>query len=113
MPERILSLRTGPKFLSWRTALIGIVAIKAVLSLAVTPGSFLVSYSGISYLLLLFLSTYFAIRNGIQNTLGGRAFWAFLAAAYGLWTLHQFLEIYYELVCGCRSRRVRWKDLKY
>ena len=40
-----------------------IVVIKAVLSLALTPGSFLVSYSGISYLLLLVLATGLAIRN--------------------------------------------------
>ena len=41
---------------SWPTALIGIVMIKAVLSLAVKPGSFVVSYSGIAYLLLLVLA---------------------------------------------------------
>jgi len=82
---------------SWPTALIGIVVIKAVLSLAVKPGSFLVSYSDISYLLLLLLATGFAIRNGIQNTLGSRPFWVFLAIAYGLWTMDQFLFVYYQL----------------
>jgi len=82
---------------SWRTALIGIVVIKAVLSLAVKPGSFLVSYSGISYLLLLLLATIFAIRNGIQNTLGSRIFWFFIATGYGFWTLNQYLQLHYEL----------------
>ena len=61
------------RFASWPTALIGIVVIKAVLSLAVKPGSFLVSYSGISYFLLLLLATGFAIRNGIRQTLGSRS----------------------------------------
>jgi signal transduction histidine kinase len=98
MPKEFRSVWTAPRILSWRSALIGIVVIKAVLSLAVAPGSFLVSYSGISYLLLLLLGTCFAVRNGIQNTLGGRPFWTFLATAYGLWTLHQSIEIYYELV---------------
>ena len=87
----------GLSVVSWPMALIGIVAIKAVLSLAVKPGSFLVSYSGISYLLLLLLATSFAIRNGIQSTLGSRPFWVFLAIAYGLWAIDQFLLVYYEL----------------
>jgi len=71
--------------------------IKAVLSLALKPGSFVQSYSGISYLVLLVLATCFAVRNGIQNTLGGRLFWAVLATAYGLWSAHQALNLYYEL----------------
>jgi len=85
------------RFASWPTALIGIVVIKAVLSLAVKPGSFVLSYSGISYFLLLLLATAFAIRNGIQQTLGSRPFWVFLAVAYGLWSLNQGLKLYYEL----------------
>ena len=91
------NLGTGLRFSFWPTALIGIVVIKAVLSLDVKPGSFLLSYSGISYFLLLLLATSFAIRNGIQNTLGRRPFWVFLAIAYGLWALHQCLTLYYEL----------------
>ncbi len=89
---------TGPRFSIWPTALIGIVVIKAVLSLDVRPGSFLLSYSGISYFLLLLLATGFAIRNGIQKTLGNRPFWLFLAIGCGLWALHQYLTLYYELV---------------
>ena len=85
------------RFASWPTALIGIVVIKAVLSLAVRPGSFLVSYSGISYFLLLLLATVFATRNGIRQTLGSRSFWVLLAIAYGLWALNQGLNLYYEL----------------
>jgi PAS domain S-box-containing protein len=76
--------------------LIGIVVIKAVLSLAVKPGSFLFSYSAISYFVLLLVATSFAIRNGIQNTLGNRPFWVFLAIAYGLWSLDQWIYIYYN-----------------
>jgi PAS domain S-box-containing protein len=85
------------RFASWPTAIIGIVIIKAVLSLAVKPGSFLLSYSGISYFLLLLLATGFAIRNGIRQTFGGRPFWVLLAIAYGLWALNQGLKLYYEL----------------
>jgi PAS domain S-box-containing protein len=83
--------------LSWRTALLGIVVIKAILSLAVNPGSFQVSYSGISYFLLLLLATSFAIRNAIHKTLGRRRFWVFLGIACGLWGLHQSLYLFYEL----------------
>jgi PAS domain S-box-containing protein len=92
-----LSLGTGLRFSSWLTALIGIVVIKAVLSLAVKPGSFLVDYSGISYFLLMFLATCFAIHNGIENRLGARPFWLLLAIAYGFWALDQWLFLYYEL----------------
>ncbi len=49
----------GLRFTSWSTALIAIVVIKAILTLALKPGSFLVSYSGISYFLLLLLATEF------------------------------------------------------
>ena len=61
------------------------------------PGTFLLSYSGISYFLLLLLATGFAIRNGIRQTFGSRPFWVFLAIAYGLWALNQGLKLYYEL----------------
>jgi len=71
--------------------------IKAVLLLAVKPGSLLFSYSGISYFLLLLLAACFAIRNGVQNTQGSRLFWLFLAIAYGLWSLDQGLFLFYEL----------------
>jgi hypothetical protein len=91
------SLGTGLRFSSWPTALIGIVVIKALLSLAVTPGSFLFDYSGISYFLLLFLATCFAIHNGIENRLGTRPFWLFLAIAYGIWALDQWIFLYYEV----------------
>ena len=89
---------TRPKVSLWPTALIGIVVIKAVLSLGVKPGSFLLSYSGISYFLLLMLATGFAVRNAIQKTLGRRPFWVLLAIGYGLWTLSQGTILYYELV---------------
>ena len=74
------------------------VLIKAVLSLAVKPGSFVVSYSGISYFLLLVLAIGFSIRNAIRNACRGRLFWALLAIGFGLWGTHQGLTLYYELV---------------
>src|SRR5271163_1137122 len=87
----------GLRLSSWPAALIGILVIKAVLSLAVKPGSFLVDYSGISYFLLLLLATSFAIHNAKQETLGRRSFWVLLAIAYGLWAFDQGMYIYYEL----------------
>ena len=87
----------GQQFASWPVALIGIVAFKAALLLALKPGSFVVSYSGVSYFFLLSLATSFAIRNGINNALGGRIFWAFLATGCGLWSLHQSISLFYEL----------------
>ena len=57
----------------------------------------MVSYSGISYFLLLVLAIWFAIQNAVYKTVGGRLFWALLAASYGLWAAHQGLSLYYEL----------------
>ncbi len=80
----------------WPTALIGLVVVRAILLLAIKPGSYLSSYGAISYLILLVLATCLAIRNAIRSSLGRRAFWVFLAVAYSLWTLDQWIFLYYE-----------------
>ena len=92
-----VSNRPVYQLFSWPAAFIGIVAIKTALSLALKPGSFVISYSGVSYFLLLMVATGLAIRNGIRNTLGSRIFWVFLAIGYGLWSLHQSIVLFYEL----------------
>ncbi len=97
-PQSSSNLEISSRLPSWAPVLIAIVVIKAVLSLAVKPGSALVSYSGVSYFLLLLLATSFAVRNGLQNTLGRRPFWVLVAIAYALWSLDQWIFIYYELV---------------
>jgi PAS domain S-box-containing protein len=91
-----LGVRLRPLF--WPTALIAIFVVRAVVSFAAKPGSTLLSYGGISYFLLLLLATGFAIRNGIQNTLGSRPFWALLALGYSLWVLDQWIFLYHEFV---------------
>jgi PAS domain S-box-containing protein len=78
--------------------LIGIVVLKAVLSLAPAPVSVVATLSGISYFLLLLLATGLAARNSVYNQLGARAFWVFLALAGSLWALDQWLYLYYELI---------------
>jgi PAS domain S-box-containing protein len=86
------------RFTFWPAALVSIVAIKASLALALKPDSFLIPYVvGIPCFLLLLLATGFAIRNGIENTLGSRQFWALLAFGYGLWALNQWIYLYYGL----------------
>src|SRR5215469_9302657 len=92
----LLGIKLGVS--SWPAALIGMVVIKAVLSLAVKPGSFVVSYSGISYFLLLVLAMCFSIRNAIRNVSGGRSFWALFGIGFGLWGTHEGLQLYYELL---------------
>ena len=86
------------RFAFWPTALLAIVVIKAGLALALRPDASVLSYSGgILYLLLLLLATGFAIRNAIENTLGSRPFWVFLAIGTGLWALGQWIYVYYGL----------------
>ena len=89
-----------PGFPSWSLLPIAIVIIKAVLSLALKPGSFAESYSGISYFLLLLLAVGLATYNAIRKTLGNRPFWTFFAISFGLWALDQSLFVYYQLLRG-------------
>jgi hypothetical protein len=90
-----LGIQRGALF--WPYALSAIWVLKAVVSFAAKPGSSLLAYGGISYFFLLLLATGFAIRNGIQNTLGGPTLlgvawnWLWLVGArpvnfYLLWT---------------------------
>ncbi len=97
--ERLSSnLGNRPRAVSWPTALIAIVIVRAVVSYAVKPGSPLLSYGVTSYWLLLLLATGFAIRNAIQLTLGSRAFWVLLAIGYSLWALDQSIFMFHEFV---------------
>jgi PAS domain S-box-containing protein len=92
------NLRVRLRPLYWPAALIAVLVLRAVVSFAAKPNSPLLAYGGISYFILLLLATGFAIRNGVQNTLGSRPFWVFLAIGYSLWTLDQSIFIYHEFV---------------
>ncbi len=91
-----LGIRLGS--LSWPSALIAILIVRGVFSFTAAPGSSLLAYGGISYFLLLLLATGFALRNGIQNTLGGRPFWMLLGIGYGLWVLDQSIFVFHQFV---------------
>jgi hypothetical protein len=96
MKRLLSSLGIRLRFLSWSTVLFAIAAVTAVVSYATKSGSALLPYSEVSYFLLLLFATSFAIRNGIQNTLGNWLFWIFLAIAYSIWALDQWILLYYE-----------------
>ena len=95
-PSPKLAVRLKPLY--WPAGLAAILVVRAVVSFTAQPGSPFLSYGGISYLLLLLLATGLAIRNGVQNTLGSRLFWVFLAIGYSLWALDQSIFIYHEFV---------------
>ena len=86
------------RLLSWPTALIAILVVRAVVSFAAKPGSAVLSYGSVSYFLLLLLATVFAIRNGVRDTLGSRPFWVLLTLGYSLWALDQWIFLYHEFV---------------
>src|SRR5580658_820419 len=90
------NLRVRLRPLYWPAALIAVLVLRAVVSFAAKPNSPLLAYGGISYFILLLLATGFAVLNGVQNTLGSRPFWVFLAIAYSLWALDQWLLVYYK-----------------
>jgi len=81
----------------WPTLLAGVLAAKAVLSLTLKQSPGLAAYSSVVYFLLLALGTGLAIRNAAQNTQGSRPFWVFVALGYGLWSLDQWLYLYYTV----------------
>ena len=96
----VLSKNLGirPGALSWPSALIAILIVRGVVSFTAKPDSSLLAYGGVSYFILLLLATGFAIRNGIQNTLGGRPFWLLLGFSYTLWVLDQSIFLFHEFV---------------
>lgn len=88
----------GSSLSIWAGVLFGFLAIKAVLSLGLGLGDKLAPCGTSVYFLLLLLATGFAIRNAVRRTQGRRFFWVFIAAGYGLWTLDQWIYIYYVLL---------------
>ena len=84
--------------LSWPIALIAVLVFRAAVSFAAKPGSTILSYGSISYFLLLLLAAGFAIRNGIQNTLGSRPFWVLIALGSSLWVLDQWIFLYHQFI---------------
>jgi PAS domain S-box-containing protein len=92
------NLGIRPGALYWPSALLAILIVRGIVSFTAKPGSSLLAYGGISYFILLLLATGFAIRNGVQNTLGGRPFWVLLGIGYSLWVLDQSIFLFHEFV---------------
>jgi hypothetical protein len=82
----------------WLSLLIGFIAIKAVLSLVLGLGDKLAPYGTGVYFLLLLVATGLAILNAVERTQGRRLFWVFIAAGYALWSLDQWLYVYYVIL---------------
>jgi hypothetical protein len=82
----------------WSSVLVGFLVIKAILSLGLGLGNRLALYGSAAYFLLLLLATGFAILNAVERTQGHRPFWVFIAIGYGLWSLDQWLFIYYGAI---------------
>jgi len=90
--------RPGFSLSWWPGLLVGFLVVKAVLSLGLGLGDRLAPYGTCIYFLLLLLATGFAILNAVERTQGRRVFWVFIAAGYGLWSLDQWVYIYYGLL---------------
>lgn len=82
-------------FSRWPSLLIGFLAIKTALSLVLGLGDKLALYGSGAYFLLLLLATTFAFMNAVKRTQGRRLFWAFIAGGCGLWSLDQWIYLYY------------------
>ena len=81
----------------WPTLLVGILVIKATISLTLRQSAIGWAYNTVLYFLLLLLATGLAVLNAARNTQGNRSFWAFIAAGTGLWSLDQWLNVYYRI----------------
>jgi len=79
----------------WSSLLVGFLVIKAILSLVLGLGNKLALYGSGAYFLLLLLATGLAVLNAVERTQGHRLFWAFIAGGYGLWSLDQWIYVYY------------------
>jgi hypothetical protein len=79
----------------WPSLLIGFIIVKAVLSLALGLGNKLALYGMCAYFLLLLLATGFAFLNAVEKVHRRRLFWTFIAGGYGLWSLDQWIYVYY------------------
>lgn len=93
LPRRLRSPHS-----QWSTVLVAFLVIKAVLSLALGLGDKLALYGSAAYFLLLLLATASVILNAVEKTQGRRSFWVFIAIGYGLWSLDQWLYIYYGAI---------------
>jgi hypothetical protein len=82
----------------WSSLLVGFLVVKAVLTLGFGLGNKLVLYGSGAYFLLLLLATGFAILNAFERTHGRRLFWVFIAAGYGLWSLDEWIYMYYGAI---------------
>jgi PAS domain S-box-containing protein len=80
---------------SWPTVAVALVITQALLSITLKRGARLDAYCEISYFVLLLLASGVAILNATQNRQTIRLFWAFLAAAFGLWALVPCAWFYY------------------
>ena len=92
-----LSHRLRYRFHLWPTLLVGILAVKVILSLTLKQSIKVEVYSGVMYFLLLLAATGLAIFNAGQKTQGSRSFWVFVAVGTGLWSLDQWIYLYYRL----------------
>jgi hypothetical protein len=82
----------------WLSLLVGFLLVKVFLSFVLGLGNKLALYGSTAYFLLLLLATGFAIMNAVERAQGRRLFWAFIAAGYALWSLDQWLYLYYGAV---------------
>jgi signal transduction histidine kinase len=97
MTVSTLDPRLRYRFNPWPTLLVGILVVKATLSLTLRHNGSAASYNSVVYFLLLLLATGFAILNAVQNMPGSRPFWVFIAVGTGLWSLDQWLYLYYVI----------------
>jgi PAS domain S-box-containing protein len=90
-------VRKGHRPFSWPSPLVAIFILKLLASLVLKQTPILASYSSVVYALLLLLAAGLAVENAVQRALRNRAFWLFLAIGFALWSLDQWVFVYYEL----------------
>jgi signal transduction histidine kinase len=84
------------KTLRWVLAAVVVVAAQAILSVLLGPGEKLTAYSNVTLFLLLLSAAGVAALNALKGYRGYRSFWGLFALGMAIWSLDQWLWIYYE-----------------
>ena len=89
----------GFRLYVWPAVAVVLLLLRAGLSHTLQRAAF-DAYNSLIVFVLLLVCTGFATLNAVEKTQGSQAFWALLAAGFGLWAVDAWLWVYYPTIRG-------------